>query len=154
MNSDFRDLLSALSAAGAKYLVVGAQAFGIHALPRATGDLDIWVSADRENAQRVWRALRDFGAPMGDLPVADLQRPKLVFQIGVAPVRVDVMTSLDGLEFEQCWPRRTSATYEGLDIPVIGLDDLIVNKRTTGRPQDLVDVELLERIRSHRPKAP
>ena len=125
MNSDFLDLLSALSAAGAEFLVVGAQAVGIHALPRATGDLDVWVGTSGENPQRVWKALQMFGAPLHDLSVSDLSHPKLIFQMGVPPVRIDILTTVDGLDFDQCWPRRITATFQGLDIPVIGIDDLI-----------------------------
>lgn len=154
MNSDFRDLLSALAAAGAEFLVVGAQAVGIHAVPRATGDLDVWVGRHGNNPQRVWEALRDFGAPLHQLSVDDLREPDLIFQMGVVPVRIDVITSVAGLDFEQCWPRRITATYQGLHIPVIGLDDLIANKRAVGRQRDLADVEILMRARNRTSRGP
>ena len=146
MNRDFRDLLSALSAAGAEFLVVGAQAVGIHAVPRATGDLDVWVGTHGENPERVWNALRDFGAPLQELAIDDLRQPNLIFQMGVVPLRIDIITTVEGLVFEDCWPRRITASYVGLDIPVIGLEDLIVNKRAVGRKRDLADVELLEKV--------
>jgi len=152
VNSDFRDLLSALSAAGAEFLVVGAQAVGIHAIPRATGDLDVWVGTHGDNPARVWHALREFGAPLDNLSVDDLRQANLIFQMGVVPLRIDVITSVEALAFEECWPRRIVAKYEGLDIPVIGLEDLIRNKRAVGRTRDIADVELLERARTRREK--
>ncbi|MGQ0643730.1 MAG: hypothetical protein ACT4P6_23525 [Gemmatimonadaceae bacterium] len=127
--------------------MVGAQAVGIHAIPRATGDLDVWVGTHRENPAHVWSALHAFGAPLDNLSIDDLRQPNLIFQMGVVPVRIDVITSVEGLAFEECWPRRITARYGDLDIPVIGLDDLIVNKRAVGRTRDLADVELLEKIR-------
>lgn len=154
MNSDFRDLLSALSAAGAEFLVVGAQAVGIHAIPRATGDLDVWVGTQGENPARVWNALREFGAPLEQLSIDDLRESNLIYQMGVVPLRIDIITSVEGLRFDDCWSRRIVARYEGLDIPVIGLDDLIANKRAVGRPRDLVDAELLERMRTRQRKRP
>ncbi len=150
MNEDFRDLLSALSAAGAEYLVVGAQAVGIHAIPRATGDLDVWVGFHAENATRVWNALGEFGAPLHELSVEDLRKPNLIFQMGVVPLRIDIITSVEGLTFEECWPRRISATYHDLEIPVIGLEDLIANKQAVGRKRDLADVEVLEEVRKRK----
>jgi hypothetical protein len=150
VNSDFRDLLSALSARGAEHLVVGAQAVGIHAMPRATGDLDIWVATHGENPGRVWNALSDFGAPLDQLSVEDLGQPDLIFQMGVVPLRIDIITSVEGLRFEDCWPRRIMVRNGNLEIPVIGLDDLIVNKRAVGRTRDIADAELLERVRRRR----
>jgi hypothetical protein len=146
VNSDFRDLLSALSAAGAEFLVVGAHAVGIHAIPRATGDLDVWVGTLGDNPARVWHALREFGAPLNELSIDDLRQPNLIFQMGVVPVRIDVITSVAGLDFAECWPRRIIANYGELNVPVIGLDDLIVNKRAVGRTRDLADAELLEKV--------
>jgi len=147
MNPDFVEMLSELSASGAEFLVVGAHALAAHGYPRATGDLDIWVRADTENAPRVLEALRRFGAPLFDLSVEDLARPGTVFQIGTAPARIDILTGVSGLTFEQAWPRRTSVRLGGLSVGVIGREDLIRNKRATGRPQDLVDADNLDRRR-------
>lgn len=147
MNPDFVEMLSELSAAGAEFLVVGAHALASHGLPRATGDLDIWVRADDENAPRVLEALRRFGAPLFDLSLEDLSRPGTVFQIGTAPARIDILTGLSGLSFEEAWPRRTAVRIGELSVGVIGREDLIRNKRATGRPQDLVDADRLERHR-------
>jgi len=143
MERDFVEMLSALDAAGAEYLVVGAHALAAHGVPRATGDLDIWVRATPENAARVLAALRDFGAPLSDLSPEDLTRPETVFQIGVVPVRVDILTSISGVEFEEAWAGRIQATVDAETFGVLGREELIRNKRATGRPKDLLDVETL-----------
>jgi hypothetical protein len=144
MNRDFAEMLSALSAAGAEFLVVGAHAVAAHGHPRATGDLDIWVRATPENAGRVWSALERFGAPLFDLAREDLSRPGVVFQIGVPPRRIDILTEITGVSFDEAWPRRLTAALEGHSLPFIGRDDLLVNKRAVGRPKDWGDVAFLE----------
>jgi hypothetical protein len=144
MNRDFVEMLAALSAAGADYLVVGAYALAAHGRPRATGDLDIFVRATPANARRVWAALEAFGAPLGDLTLDDLTSSDLVFQIGVAPTRIDLLTGITGLTFDEAWPTRVSLTLEGVDVPVIGRDALMRNKRAMGRPRDLADLAELE----------
>ena len=143
MERDFVEMLSALDAAGAEYLVVGAHALAAHGVPRATGDLDIWVRGTSENAARVLSALREFGAPLFDLSPEDLARPETVFQIGVVPVRVDILTSISGVGFEEAWVGRMRATVDGVTLGVLGREELIRNKRATGRPKDLLDVETL-----------
>jgi len=143
MERDFVEMLSVLNAAGAEYLVVGAHALAAHGVPRATGDLDIWVRATPDNARRVIGALREFGAPLFDLSVEDLSRPETVFQIGVVPVRIDLLTSISGVGFEEAWARRLPGTIEGVAFGVIGREDLLRNKRVTGRPRDLLDAETL-----------
>jgi hypothetical protein len=144
MNPNFSDMLSALSEEGAEYLLVGAYAMAVHGVPRATGDIDLWVRPTADNAGRVVRALARFGAPLRDLTIDDLERPGTVFQIGVAPNRIDIMTAIDGLTFEEAWTRRVAASVEGLTIPVIGRADLIRNKRATGRERDRADADQLE----------
>ena len=144
MNPDFRDMLSALSGEGAEYLLVGAYALAVHGVPRATGDLDLWVRPTTDNAARVRAALTRFGAPPGDLTERDLVTPGTVFQIGVAPNRIDVLTSIDGVDFEDAWNARRIAHVEGLDVPVLARHHLIRNKKATGRPQDLADAARLE----------
>lgn len=144
MNRDFVEMLSALCAAGVEFLVVGAHALAAHGVPRATGDLDIWVRRSPENATRVLEALRAFGAPLHDLTADDLTRPDVVFQIGVVPSRVDIMTGISGVDFEGAWTRRMPFRVETLSISCIGRADLIANKRAAGRPQDLADVARLE----------
>jgi hypothetical protein len=150
VNPDFRDLLRALSDAGSRFLVVGAYAVSFHAEPRATGDLDIWIDSTPDNAARVYSALASFGAPLSELSESDLATPDVVFQIGVAPRRIDIMTSITGVQFEEAWPGRVEATYGGVGFPMIGIDSLTKNKRALGRPKDLLDLDLLRR---HHPRA-
>ena len=145
LNPDFRDMLSALCEEGAEFLLVGAYALAAHGLPRATGDMDIWIRRSEENAARVWRALQRFGAPLAGLTRDDLKTPDIVFQIGVAPRRIDILTSIDGVQFDEAWPNREAIVVEGLTIGVIGRSHLIRNKKAVGRPQDLADVAWLER---------
>jgi hypothetical protein len=145
VNPDFKDLFAALNAAGARYLLVGGYAVAYHAQPRFTKDLDIWVDSDPANAARVYEALSRFGAPLQDLAQADLEHPGTVFQIGVPPNRIDVVTAIDGVLFHEAWPERTETTYGEQTVPVIGLRHLIQNKRASGRPQDLLDLEILGR---------
>jgi hypothetical protein len=147
MNSDFRDLFAALNAVGARYLVVGGYALALHAEPRFTKDLDIWIDRTADNAQAVWNALAAFGAPVTGVSPADLASPDLVYQLGVPPSRVDILTSIDGVDFTRAWPRRVEERYGDQQAFFIGLADLVENKRATGRPQDLADIELLERHR-------
>jgi hypothetical protein len=145
LNPDFRDMLSALSARGADYMVVGAYALAYHGLPRATGDIDIWVRCSQENAERVLGALTDFGAPRNALSIEDLRTPDMVIQIGVAPRRIDILTSIDGVGWEEASQQVLLVGIEGLTIPIIGKRHLIENKRASGRPKDLVDLAWLER---------
>lgn len=145
MNQDFRDLLSALSEAGARFLVVGAYAVALHAEPRATGDLDLWVEATPDNAARVLDALRAFGAPLDDLTVEDLSRPDVVFQIGLPPRRIDILTSITGVDFRAAWPDRVEVAYDDVRCWAIGREALITNKLALARPRDLLDVELLRK---------
>ena len=144
MSPDFKDLLSVFNARGVEYLVVGAYALAAHGRVRATGDLDVWVRPDAANAKRVMEALAAFGAPLQDLTELDLQRPGLVFQIGLAPLRIDVLTSIDDVDFDEAWAQRLSATFAGQPVPVLSAEHLIRNKRAVGRAQDLADLEWLE----------
>jgi hypothetical protein len=116
----------------------------VHGLPRATGALDLWIRCSDDNAGRVWRALARFGATLGDLRQDDLRTPGVVVQIGVAPRRIDLLTSIDAVEFDDAWALRTEVELEGVRLPVIGRRDLIANKKAVGRPQDLPDVARLE----------
>jgi hypothetical protein len=145
VNPDFRDLFAALNAAGADYLLVGGYALAVHAAPRFTKDLDVWVRPSAGNARRVWTALREFGAPLGELSEEDLATPGIVFQIGLPPNRIDVLTAIDGVEFDAAWPGRAETSYGGQPVHVIGKRELVLNKRASGRPQDLVDADLLEK---------
>ena len=143
INSDFVDLLRAFNAEGVEFLIVGAYAVGAHGRPRGTGDLDVFVRPSRKNAERVLRALAGFGAPIGNLTVDDLTGGDVVFQIGIVPVRIVVLTSVAGVSFDECWAGRVSATFGGVDVSVIGRAELIKNTRAAGRTKDLADVEAL-----------
>lgn len=145
MNEDFRDLLAALLEAGARFLVVGAHAMAVHGVPRATGDLDVWIETDSDNTNRVWAALLRFGAPMTDVGVTreDLERPDQVIQIGLPPRRIDILTSITGVEFENAWADRVTHDVAGLAVPFLGRAALVRNKRATGRAKDRADLEAL-----------
>ena len=140
MNTDFKDLLLAFNAHDVEYLIVGAHALAAHGHVRATKDLDLWVRPDKSNAQRILTALSEFGAPLGDLTVDDLSRKETIFQIGLPPVRIDVITNIDGVEFADAWPDRFETLFGGVPAFVISRHHLITNKKSSARPQDLVDV--------------
>jgi hypothetical protein len=137
-------MLSALNDSGADYLVVGAHAVGHYCMPRATGDFDIWVRPTKENAQRVWLALEKFKAPRRKITVDDLHTPDNIYQIGVAPNRIDILTSITGVDFNEAWQNRTNHQIGGIPTAIIGREELLKNKRATGRPKDLADVAWLE----------
>lgn len=146
VNPDFRDLLCEFNDHAVEYLVVGAHALAAHGIVRATKDLDVWIRPSSDNAPRVHAALRCFGAPLHDLSVEDLEQPDLIFQIGVAPVRIDVITSIDGVDFEEAWPERMESQFGDQPVGVISLEHLKRNKRAAGRLQDQADLERLERL--------
>jgi hypothetical protein len=144
MNRNFSDMLVALCEENAEFLVVGAFAVAWHGFPRFTGDLDIWIKRSPENAQRVWNALMRFRAPTRALTIDDLRSEDIGFQIGLPPQRIDILTSISGVEFEEAWPHRIHFQFEEYRIPAIGLVELIKNKKTSGRPKVLIDVAWLE----------
>ena len=144
LNPDFRDALLAFNASGADYLIVGAFAMAAHGQARTTGDIDFWVRPTLENAQRVWNALAEYGMPMDTCSVEELLNPSIVFQFGQPPGRVDVMTSIDGVTFDQAWAARVQLPLDGVPVWVVALEHLIANKRATGRPKDVVDADKLE----------
>lgn len=144
VNRDFRDLIAEFNAHGVEYLIVGAHALAAHGHVRATKDLDIWVRPDPSNAPRVLTALRVFGAPLHDLTAEDLIHPGTIFQIGVAPIRVDVITAIAGVEFDEAWVSRFETHFADQPTSVLSREHLIQNKRAAGRKQDLADLEWLE----------
>lgn len=146
-SNDYSDMLAALNGEGAEYLVVGAHAVAYHGRPRASKDLDVWVRPSPENAERVFRAAAKFGANMHGTSAGDFTDEDLIFQIGVEPVRIDIITAIDGVSFDTAWPRRREAAYAGVPVNVIDIEDLLANKRASGRKQDLADVAALERLR-------
>jgi hypothetical protein len=141
MNQDFVDLLRAFNAANVRFLVVGAYALALYGRPRATGDLDVWIDATPENATRVMQALAAFGAPLTDVTVEDFSREGVVFQIGVPPGRIDILTQLTGLAFDEAWPGRLRRPFGDVDVDFIGREAFLRNKRATGRPKDLGDID-------------
>lgn len=146
MNEDYRDMLTALVAEETRFLIVGAHALAVHGYPRATVDIDIWVEPSAENADRVWRALAAFGAPLSELDIdrEDFTRHDVVAQLGLPPNRIDILTGVSGLRFESAWSRRIEAPVEGVTVPVLGIEDLVANKMASGRDKDRADVRGLE----------
>jgi hypothetical protein len=141
MNQDFLDLLRAFITHEVRFLIVGAYALALHGRPRATGDLDVWVESTSDNAVRVVRALAAFGAPMEQVSEADFSSPGVVLQLGVAPGRIDILTALTGITFEEAWPGRVRESLGGVPVDFIGRESFIENKRATGRLKDLADIE-------------
>ena len=141
---DFHDLLKAFIDHEVRFLVVGGYALAIHGHPRATGDLDLWIECNEANAARAYQALRVLGAPLRELTLEDLTTPGTVYQIGQPPVRIDILTRNKGVEFDSAWRDRRDTEIDELEVPVIGRDALLANKRELGRTRDLADVELLE----------
>jgi len=133
-----------LSEKKVKFLLVGAYALAVHGYPRSTMDIDLLVMPDPYNAPLILEALSDFGAPIDNLSVEDFQKEGLVFQIGIAPCRIDILTSIDGIKFEDAFSRSELINIEGIPINVLSIPDLIINKRATGRTRDLADAEMLE----------
>jgi hypothetical protein len=146
LNDDFADMLSALADAQVEFLVIGAHAMAAHGYPRATGDIDILVRPQPANAVRVVQALRTFGAPLESHGVtqADFEKPGNVYQIGLPPRRIDLLTEISGITFDEAWHSRMEAQLGGRTVAVIGREALLRNKRATGRPKDLLDVRWLE----------
>ncbi|MBT3217605.1 MAG: hypothetical protein HN348_00805 [Proteobacteria bacterium] len=139
-----------MNSAEAEYLVIGGYAVIFYAEPRFTKDLDVLVRCSSAHAARIWHALADFGAPMDVITVEELAKPGMVFQLGVPPNRIDILTKISGVEFDEAWSGRIKAEYGGEEIWLIGLDELIRAKLAAGRPKDLLDAEVLELVRSKR----
>lgn len=143
VNSDFSDLLKLFNDNGVKYLVIGGYAFIQYAEPRYTKDLDLWISTDSANAQAVYQSLREFGAPLAGLTEEDFAEEGFFYQMGVPPVRVDILMGIPGLGFEDAWKRRVEVDFDGLPVLFVSKQDLVTAKRASGRPQDLLDADLL-----------
>ena len=143
LNEDYKEMLQILLNNEVKFLVVGAYAMAVHGYPRATGDLDLWVFTSRENAEKVYKALTEFGAPLEQIDKGSFSEKGIIFQIGVTPCRIDIITQIDGVEFEQAYPKRKEIEIDGIKIPVISKEDLIHNKETTGREKDKLDSKFM-----------
>jgi hypothetical protein len=146
LSQDFNEFLSCLAAEEVRFLLVGGYALAAHGFPRFTKDMDVWVACDEGNADRILRALAAFGFGSIGLSRSDLLDPRGVVQLGYPPLRIDLLSGIDGVGFEDAWPRRILVNWSGLEIPVIHRSDLILNKKSTGRLRDLADVEDLERL--------
>ncbi len=151
LNEDYKDMLLALSDEKVRSLIVRAYALAAHGYPRATMDIDIWVMPSPQNADAVMRALRRFGAPLHKLTKEDLQKDGTIFQIGVAPRRIYIITTASGLRFEEAFSRSLSVNIEGIKVHIPSIDDLICNKRASGRTKDLADAEALESLKNSEP---
>lgn len=145
MIADFRDLLRAFVDEGVRFLIVGAHALAAYGVPRTTGDLDVWVEPELSNAERVWSALARFGAPLESLTIRqdDFLRPGQIIQFGLPPFRIDVLTSISGVEFAEAWTDRMEGRLFDVPVAFIGKDAFIRNKRASGRPKDLGDIRSL-----------
>jgi hypothetical protein len=146
MTDDWFEVLHVLLDADAKFLVIGAHAMAVHGVPRGTQDLDVWVEPSSENADKVWRALAGFGAPLHSIGVtlADLKTAGTVVQFGLPPNRIDVLTDISGVgDFSAAWAARREYDVHGRSVPFIGREALIANKRAAGRPKDLADLDAL-----------
>jgi len=152
VSRDFCELLEGLNAEKARYLIVGAHAVGQYAQPRFTKDHDVWIDTSAENAKRVWRALKKFGAPLKDISPEDFRKPDMVLWFGIAPHRIDIIMGLDALDFDSAWRNRFEGTFGGVPAHYVSYDDLLLLKRSAGRPQDLLDIDKLKRTRRFLPK--
>ena len=147
MNADYIDMLKCLNKAGVDYILVGGWAVNMYGYIRATVDLDIWILADAENARKVYAALVEFGAPVAEMKPDDFAEYGMIFQIGVAPCRVDIISKISGVSYADAVNRAVPKTIDGVPVRIISLDDLIANKKASGRTKDIADVEVLEGLR-------
>ena len=147
MNADYTDMLKCLNKAGVDYIMVGGWAVNMHGYIRATIDLDIWIMADCANARKVYAALLDFGAPIADIAPEDFAIDGTIFQIGVAPCRIDIINKIDGLTYADASPRAVMKNIDGIPVRILSLEDLVANKRASGRTKDLADAEILEGLK-------
>ena len=145
LNEDYKEMLENLLNEGAEFILVGAYALAAHGFPRATGDMDIWVKPDVNNSKKVYRALAKFGAPINEIRENEFCQPGLIFQIGVVPRRIDIITKISGVEFDEADADKILVNIENLKIPVLSIDLLIKNKMATGREKDLLDAKLLKK---------
>ena len=143
VNSDFSELLKLFNANNVEYLVIGGYALIQYAEPRYTKDLDLWISTDSKNAAAVYIALQQFGAPLDGLTQSDFSEDGFFYQIGVPPVRVDILMGIPGVQFREAWKRRETVWFDDLPVFFISRQDLIAVKRASGRPQDIIDADLL-----------
>tara|TARA_R110001592_G_scaffold124001_4_gene332539 strand:- start:2842 stop:3288 length:447 start_codon:yes stop_codon:yes gene_type:complete len=145
LNEDYKDMLLALSGEKVKYLLVGAFALAAHGIVRSTIDIDIWVSPEKDNTEALFRALVKFGAPVEQIAARDFESENVIYQIGVAPRRIDIITTVSGLRFDEVYPNSIEAELGGIVLRIPSISDLILNKKASGRPKDMLDVTELEK---------
>ncbi len=148
--ADFREFLASLNANGVEYLLIGGYAVGFYGYPRATNDIDVWVRICEDNAQRIVAALVGFGFSGTQLAPELFLKERNIVRMGRPPLRIEVATSISGVSFEECYEARQTAVFDGVEVPVISREDLLTNKRASGRPKDLADVDYLTRQRRPR----
>ncbi|MCK4914149.1 MAG: nucleotidyltransferase [Planctomycetes bacterium] len=146
LNEDYKEMLQILLDNKIKFLVVGAYAMGVYGYPRATGDIDFWVLASAENSKKIFESLKQFGAPLQQINKETFAEKGVVFQIGVAPRRIDIITKIDGVDFDKAYENRQEIAIENMNVPIISIKDLIKNKESTSREKDALDVKELRRI--------
>lgn len=144
IQKDFKEFFALFNAHKVEYVIVGGYALAFHGAPRYTGDIDVLVRAEESNAQRILTALSDFGFSELDLAVNDFSDPDRVLQLGMPPVRIDILTSLTGITWQEASTDTLDLDYGGVPVKVVGREALLTNKRATGRAQDLADIEALE----------
>ena len=149
LNEDYKDILRLLSKNNVKFLLVGAYAMGAHGYPRATGDIDIWVEASEENSKKVYKALAEFGAFLKDVDEKTFSEDGVVFQVGLPPRRIDVITKVSGLRFDEAYKHKQKIEIEGLSIFIVSKADLIKNKESTGREKDKLDAKYLRKEKTN-----
>ncbi len=145
LNEDYKEMLQILLKNEVKFLIVGAYAMGAYGYPRATGDFDIWVEASAENSKKLYKSLSEFGAPLSDIREETFVEKGIFFQIGVVPRRIDIITHIDGIVFEEAYKTKELIDVETLQIPFLSKEDLIKNKESTGRKKDKLDADYLKK---------
>ena len=143
LNKDYKEMLQILLNNKVRFLVVGAYAMGAYGYPRATGDIDIWVEASSENSEKIHQSLSEFGAPLSEVTKTTFCEEGIVFQIGVAPRRIDIITKIDGVDFNKAYSDKQKMEIEGIKIPFLSKENLIKNKESTGREKDQLDAKYL-----------
>lgn len=145
LNEDYKEMLQILSNNEVKFLIVGAYAMGAQGYPRATGDFDIWVESSPENSKKVYNSLAEFGAPLEQINTETFIEKGIIFQIGVAPRRIDILTFIDGVEFDRAYKDKENIEIEGIATPFLSKENIIKNKEATGREKDKIDLKYLKK---------
>ncbi len=147
ISSDYKDLFKILNKGKVRYLIIGAYAVVFYTEPRFTKDVDIWIDPDTQNADRLYKALVEFGAPLTNVAPEDFTNKKTIYQMGVAPVRIDILMGLSDLKFADAWPNRKKSKYGDIPVNILGLKELVYSKQKAGREQDILDLKKLSRLK-------